>query len=86
MFKTFWNGKTLSPYAKELKAENEKLKSRENEIEERSKKLERLENEQFKKINITKLLQDNAKSMKELDKKHTQIKADTLKAKNLSNN
>ena len=27
MFKTFWNGKTLSPYSKELKAENEMLKS-----------------------------------------------------------
>lgn len=83
MFKTFWNGKTLSPYAKELKAENEKLKARENEIKLRSKELERLENEQFKKINITKLLQDNAKSMKELDKKHTQIKADTLKNEEL---
>ena len=83
MFKTFWNGKTLSPYAKELKAENEKLKARENEIVLRSQELERLENEQFKKINITKLLQENAKSMKELDKKHTQIKADTLKNEEL---
>ena len=36
MFKTFWNGKTLSPYAKKLKAENELLKSKANDIEERS--------------------------------------------------
>ena len=83
MFKTFWNGKTLSPYAKKLKAENELLKSKANDIEERSYRLEKLENEQFKKMNITKLLSDNAKSKKELDDKHTKVKADILKNEEL---
>lgn len=83
MFKTFWNGKTLSPYSKELKAENEMLKEREDEIELRSQKLERLENEQYKKINITKLILTNSKFKKELDDKHTKIKADILKNQEL---
>jgi len=39
MFKTYWNGKILSPYAKEIKAENDKLKLEAREIKTENDKL-----------------------------------------------
>jgi len=81
MFATFWNGKTLTPYAKKIKLENNILREKIKEYQERENDLIIKEKELSMKTNLKNLIIRNKKLKKKISDKQDIIKRENSKSK-----